>query len=191
MLVIRNVVHGIYIDDLFLLSTDHAAAIQVHEAALAAYVKYGLLSNKKKTVEPTTDPVTVIGVEVHGAASTVGVNVHSLLKLIETTLLFCKLPRVTGHQLSILIGHWTWNIIIRRPMLSILRHVYRFINIAKQQSFYLWKSVRNELLLLCMLAPLIQVNLNDHYCQSVIASDASCTGGVHVVNVKTNIKSYT
>jgi hypothetical protein len=83
---------------------------------------------------------------------------------------------VTGTALSQLIGRWTWCLLIRRPALSVLQHVYRFIQVAQRRRFRLWPSVRRELLALMDFLPLLQCQLNSAVFDRIVATDASSVG---------------
>ena len=72
-----------------------------------------------------------------------------------------------------LLGRWTWLLLLRRPALSILQHVYRFAETARGRRFNLWPSVRRELMQLLSVLPLLRASLDTPFFHRVVATDAS------------------
>jgi hypothetical protein len=81
--------------------------------------------------------------------------------------------RVTGHSLSVVVGLWTWNLLLRRPALSVLKCAYSFVERHRWAEAELWPSVRRELIALIGLAPLLHTSLRYDWYKSIVASDAS------------------
>jgi hypothetical protein len=79
----------------------------------------------------------------------------------------------TGRQLSSLVGRWTWALLVRRPCLAVLGAVFRFQQCAGNRRFAIWRSVRQELLSLVALAPLLFARLGAPFVPRLVATDAS------------------
>ncbi len=141
------------------------------------YVENKLQAKLSKCERPTSDPIDVLGMEWNGKEKTVGASVSKLQELCILTLRYLKNGSATGLQLSRLIGSWVWPLLVRRPGLSVLRHVYRFIHCSGKKRYTIWPSVRRELLMLIGLAPLLYVDVSSPFCSSIFTSDASSTGG--------------
>jgi hypothetical protein len=169
--------HTVYIDDGPTFATSHDACLDAHLSMQDCYVENKLQAKLSKCERPTSEAIDVLGLEWNGKEHTVGASVSKLKELCVLTLRHLKNGRATGLQLSRLIGSWVWPLLVRRPGLSVLRHVYRFIHCSGRRCYVLWPSVRRELLMLVGLAPLLYVDVSAPFCSSVFASDASSTGG--------------
>jgi hypothetical protein len=172
-----RVVHGIVIDDFFLFSLNPLLAEQTMERVLVAYRRAGFVVKQSKVVMPTSDPVKVIGFEIDGVDHTIDLSPDSALGLVQSTLAALRVRTVSGTLLAHLVGRWTWVMLLRRPSLSVLQHVYRYCEIARGQPFTLWPSVRRELGMVIGLLPLLHARLDTDVFRHAIASDASIEGG--------------
>lgn len=168
--------HGIVIDDFFLFSLNQQLASVTLAHILAAYRRAGFVVKDSKVVMPTSSPVKVIGFDIDGVTSAMSLSLESRMSLLRSTMAVLQRQCVTGTVLSQLIGRWTWCLLIRRPALSVLQHVYRFLQVAQRRRFRLWPSVRRELLALMNLLPLLQCRLNSAVFERVVATDASPMG---------------
>lgn len=83
---------------------------------------------------------------------------------------------ISGNELSILVGHWTWLCMLRRPVLSIMNAVYHFIQQHRYKTGNMTSTVRRELLQLINIAPLICTDLTSRYSDMLFATDASMSG---------------
>jgi hypothetical protein len=166
-------IHGIVIDDFFLFSLSPALAQRVFDAVLGAYRGAGFVVKLSKVVAPTVDPVKVIGFDIHGAAGTISLPMDSHRSLTLATVSVLRAGVASSTHMAHLVGRWTWLMMLRRPSLAVLQHVYRWIRVARGSSFALWPSVRKELHMLLGLQPLLCAHLRDSTFHRVIASDAS------------------
>ena len=166
-------VHGIVIDDFFLFSLSSALAQRVFDAVLNAYRGAGFVVKQSKVVAPTVEPVKVIGFDIHGAAGTIALPMDSHRSLTLATVSVLRAGVASSTHLAHLVGRWTWLMMLRRPSLAVLQHVYRWIRVARGSKFTLWPSVRKELHMLLGLQPLLSAHLRDSTFHRVIASDAS------------------
>jgi hypothetical protein len=176
-LLLNRTLHFIYIDDLTLVSPSLAHALKLHATVIRKYSESGFIVKQSKVIEPTSERVEVLGVELCGNTHTLAVAPKKMTKLQSTTASLLKLGSCSGHTLSRIIGSWIWPCLIRRPSLSIFRQCYRFISISNHRVFTLWPSVIRELALVSFLAPLLQLSLNKHDFKYLIATNASKIGG--------------
>jgi len=93
--------------------------------------------------------------------------------LLHHTLAVLQRGTCTGLAMAHLIGRWTWCMLLRRPSLSLMQRVYRFIELAGRRRFHLWPSVRRELWLMLGIAPLLCARLDAPLHHRVVATDAS------------------
>jgi hypothetical protein len=165
--------HGVVIDDFVLFCLCRELAERVVARVLAAYRAAGFVVKQSKVVAPTSAVVKVIGFNICGADGTIRLPADSLYELVRCTLTALQATTVTGRYLAHVIGQWTWLLMLRRPTLAVLQHVYRFCRVAQQRHFTLWPSVRRELHTLLALLPLVDADLSQPYFHRAIASDAS------------------
>jgi len=172
-----RILHGIVIDDFFMFALNRQMALDLFTRVIAAYRSVGLVVKQSKVVEPTSDPVKVIGFDIDGAKHSVSLPTDSIVSLVSATLSVLQRGCITGLGLSHLIGRWTWLMLLRRPSLSILQHVYRFITVAHTRRFDLWPSVRRELWMLIGILPMLSAQLDSPINSHLVATDASMVGG--------------
>jgi hypothetical protein len=166
--------HGIVIDDFFIFSLSSELAQRVFDGVLAAYRSAGFVVKQSKVVPPTLLPVKVIGFDIDGRAGSISLPAESQRSLMRDTLSLLVAGTASSMQLARLIGRWTWLMMLRRPSLAVLQHVYRFIRVdARGRNFTLWRSVRRELCMLLGLQPLLSAQLREPLFHRIIASDAS------------------
>lgn len=179
--VVDRCVHGLYIDDLWLMSPSFDDIDRQYHACLAAYEHAGLPDSVKKREPPlrSPKPIKAIGVRMDGVQLSLSIAADDRLKLARSTLSILRARHVTGKQLSQLIGSWTWCMLLRRSSLCVLQHTYRYIAVAGDQTFFLWPSVRRELECMLGLLPLLSTNMSSKFFRLAYASDASeFAGGV-------------
>lgn len=179
-------VHSLYIDDCLLVAPTEAECLSAYRQIEAAYVSARLPAKKEKCQQPTTAAVTVLGVDINGISATLSLSPARHTKLIAATIQLLQKQSVTGRELAILLGGWTWVLLLSRPSLSSVKHSYRFIQRHMVHSRSLWECVRRELLVLMALSPLLHVNFRCEFSSQVIATDASSYGAGVVSTFATN-----
>ena len=140
--------HALYVDDsiIFGLASNPVGAREQYERMLQAYAAVGLPVKESKCIRPdTVRTVTALGMDVNGEDGTVSVSAERHHKMILATLHLLWKRNVTGHALSVVIGLWTWNLLLRRPALSTLKCSYSFVEKHRWATAELWPSVRCEL----------------------------------------------
>lgn len=166
-------IHGIVIDDLFIFGLSQKLCDREFAAVAAAYRAAGFVVKQSKVVAPTAQPVKIIGFNIDGTAGTIELPVDSQRSLIGETEALLRAGCSSSTQVAHVVGRWTWLMMLRRPSLAVLQHVYRWIRVARGPRFNLWPRVRSELTMLLGLMPLLSANLRESLFHRVIASDAS------------------
>jgi len=136
----------------------------------------GLDPKHSKTVLPTSDCVECLGIELDGVSLAFGLSPVKLQRLVDLTHAILTVGRVTGERLGQLLGKWSWACLPCRPAFAVFSATYRFVAVARNREFDIWPSVRNELLCIADLAPLLFTTLTDRWFDSIIATDASSSG---------------
>ena len=67
---------------------------------------------------------------IDGTQGNMYLDTKDALQLMSQTLSILRQRVCTGEALAPLVGSWTWCLMLRRPGLSILRHTYRFVEVA-------------------------------------------------------------
>ncbi len=176
--VLLTFLHLLYIDDLALMGYNKQKLIELINEIKNAYERVGLKINIKKCVEPTMEPVKVLGIMIHGRKQRMMVAGDELVSLQYKTLHLLHVGECTSNELSILVGHWVWFLLLKRPLLSILQRTYKFIQQFRYETALksIWITIQRELTLLCCLCPLLSIDLNIQFCDRVVATDASLIG---------------
>jgi hypothetical protein len=165
-----------YIDDSPFFGHDKAAVTAEMRQYIAAAERERVPVNPDKVVWPTADGLKVLGMLFDGVRHTIGVSPQKLVALCIETRRLLSQKQCTGRELEVLMGHWTWACLVRRPSLSVFTSVYHFIRSAGPVRFVIWNSVRRELHTAMGLAPLLTASLDAVQFRTVVASDASTVG---------------
>jgi len=168
--------HFVYIDDVGFLGPDLSECERALLSVEAAYSAVGLVSHPSKRRLPSSSPCELMGVEVDGSAGVVGVSPLRIRRLCDASLFLISRRWSTGREMQVLLGHWAWLLLLRRPAFSIFSSAYRFARVFKNGSGTLWPSVVSELRLAVAVAPLLFVDLRAPFSPRVVAVDASVAG---------------
>jgi hypothetical protein len=177
--VLLTFLHLIYIDDLAaIFGYDQQKLIDLMIQIENAYRGVGLNINIKKCVQPTVEPVKVLGIMIHGRRQRMPIAGDDIVALQYRTLKLINVGECTSNELSILVGHWVWFLLLKRPILSILQRTYKFIQQFRYENSLksIWESIRRELICICCLGSLLSIDLNIQTCDRVVCTDASMTG---------------
>ena len=160
-----------------------------YDSVLNAYSTALLPVKRSKCTEATAEAVTVLGVDVCGAKQTITLSMERHARIVRSTAALVAQPLVSARELAKVLGAWTWELLLRRPALSVLKQCYRFAErFMHRPARPLWPSVVRELSVLTMLSPLFTVNMRAPWASHLVATDASMdTAGV----VKTPLRANT
>lgn len=168
-----RVFHMIYIDDVLFFSLDKSECEQALSSYENAVTSVGLPTKVSKRVSPTCEKVEGLGLTIDGRTKRLGVSASKLWSLCDDTVALFQRRFVTGDELRVIIGRWTWACLVNRPSLSAFNVVYRYTEVAGPRPFTLWPSAKRELQLVLGLAPILFVDLSARYSERVVATDAS------------------
>ena len=159
----RRLVFFDYVDDHAVISCNPNTTNQALESSLGALNDIGLVANPNKiewSVPPFDDK------EVLGLAFSANGIVHPkfkfLTKVSAITSSVLNLQKITSAQLLSLIGHWTWALLLKRPLLSVFQDVYVPLDLVPPQcsvDICPHDSFAKELGHALALAPLLTLNL--------------------------------
>ena len=172
--LIDRPLHALYVDDCVLIGPSIADVRTQYSSVLEAYVKALLPVKQSKCTEATTSAVTVLGVDICGAQRSITLSIDRHSRIIRSTAALLSSPLVSARDLARVLGAWTWQMLLRRPVLAVLKHSYRFIDrFLSRPPRALWPSVKRELAVLAALSPLLTVNLQAPWAKHLVATDAS------------------
>jgi hypothetical protein len=179
-------VHLIYVDDFGVLANSISECDRVLSIAINAYAAAGLMLKISKLRHTSNKPIQLLGMCISGENYSVTLPSDRIRRLVMLTIDTLRAPLVTGMHIQRLVGLWVWQLLLARPALAILQHVYRFMNIAGTEEKVLWTSVKQEFIILLSILPLLHVSLLSNWYRRVVATDASeLAAGV----VSTNLTS--
>ena len=181
---------GLIIDDYFAIGKEDVGALPSSTFAAWAlaearrlYQAHGLPGSPEKDVEAENE-FKAAGAEVVSTKQAVGLGLTTVgaplskrLGLAQLSLRAAKLGSTSSSLISRLAGNWTSILMYRRCLMAIVDDLFALAARAEKehQNEVLFQpvSVRNELILLSDLAPLMCSNIAVDYCPYVFASDAS------------------
>lgn len=175
--------HLAYIDDYSAIGTDREAVNQNHSAAEFALGAAGLPPKASKSIPAlpaeTADapPAQSLGMEFwhNGTVRPLTSNTRALVAHTHAML---RRGFATGKQMEQLLGSWTWNSLLRRPVLSVFCAVYAFARRHREhrRPRPLPFRVQCELRAALGLLPLLHADLSAPFADRVYATDASNWG---------------
>ena len=172
--LIDRTVHGLYVDDCALVGMSVASVQKQYENVLKAYDKAQMPVKTSKCTPATTESVTVLGVDICGERGTISLSMERHSRIVRATAALLSQPVVFARDLARVLGAWTWQLLLRRPVLAALKHSYRFVNrFMGRPPRALWPCVARELSVLTALSPLLTVNLRAAWSGHLLATDAS------------------
>ena len=181
VLRIGEVLIILYIDDLVLLSTNQALLEQLLRTLLGQYRSAGFVVKDSKLIWPTAK-LPILGLDFDGENHILAVSAARLEQIRGTCFSMVSSGFASTRQLQFLLGHVVWSSLVRRPLLSVLCHVYHFMSACDDVLALrrLWGSVRHEILSIAYLTPLMFARLSPHVVKDLLCTDASSVGGAMV-----------
>ena len=136
---------GVYIDDVFIMGPDRSEVQAAKLEYSAACPAAGLLTKSSKSVDATDEPVAIIGIEFDGKRKVLYVSPSRIQSLVSVTRMVISRGFSGQFEMQVLLGHWTWFMLVRRPAFSAFCNVYSFVDKARGSKFKIWASVEREL----------------------------------------------
>ena len=177
---------GVVIDDLILFEKVAMASYDMEKAsmtepmlqmALERYTEAGLIPHPGKTFA-LKENQEFWGCLFEGRRGFVRASLKRVVPILFATLGILKLGVTTLKLLEVLTGCWVSIFLFKRRMLSLLNACYEALSRGEDRRAVLRisESLRDELLLCCMLAPVAVTSLRAEASEFLYASDASDWG---------------
>ena len=131
---------------------------------------------KTHEVVEASDLVECLGVEISGRSGEVRPTPTRMRRLRGGILRIINGRPVSGRDLERVLGHITFVLLLNRPLLAVLNHIYAFVERHYQQTLRVWESVRQELEIVLHLLILARCNLKKEWDPCPLMTDASLSG---------------
>lgn len=166
---------GAYVDDYFSLGHDFETAATHLDRVVQQCLRAGVPANDRKVIPPGADSVVILGIEAHS-------NGCLLPRLDRFQALLSQIRTLASRRLwpldalRHLLGKWAWNLLLRRPIFSVLFSCYKLIHLT-DSVVSPPHDASQELLTLVRIAPLVRADLTQDFLDVVLCTDASTKGG--------------
>eukprot|EP00971_Amphidinium_carterae_P110173 2182412-Amphidinium_carterae.1 len=158
---------------------------------LAAYASAGIERKKAKATKDEPDGV-VWGAHLRGSCRRVESPAEKRHLLISATLEACRMSAVPPRLIQVLCGHWQHHLAFHRSSMCVLDMTYSWLRACEhggkmmKRKPPLHRKVRDELLLLCVFAPLFHTQLDRPMADKLLATDATIKKGAVCVSTLTS-----
>ena len=153
---------------------------RVVEQVRECYAQHGLPRHPKKSVEQAME-AEVQGAWLDGNTGTLCAKPSKVVKYMELTLEVLSRGKASQREMQVVGGGLVYAAMFKRPLLSSLNQIWRFIvaceGLSSYKRFWLPRELMAELFRFLSLLPLAFMNFRLPYDEEVTASDASTTGG--------------
>lgn len=163
----------IYADNNNHIGVQRQAVEQEHTTMLGALAQHGL--DYHEVIEATSLAES-LGVRIDGLTGRISATSTRDWRLHKALEALILRPSISGEEFQKIVGHLTIRAMMHRGLMSILRHVYTFIEQCYSQRTRLWQSVADELWL---FKSLMVLGLNESFTPWdpwLLCTDASLTG---------------
>jgi hypothetical protein len=174
-------VEALVLDDHVALSRQPAASRRVPGSVAAsfarageAYERVGLGQHPSKSKRGVLHALA-LGQEILGSAGWTGAERSRRASLAQISLRAGISGVVTGAFLRRLLSGWTHCLLARRVLLCLIGDSFRALPDLEEDNrvFALSPKIRNELLILALMAPAMTTNLRAQHSDQLVATDAS------------------
>ena len=184
---LANPLWRVYLDNFDLLEKENPEAASIIngstppdlEPILEEYFRWGVPLNSKKSVRRATF-AEIQGAEIDGCAGTARPKRDKLQKYVSATLSLLRVGKATQKQMQVICGGLVYFAMFRRPLMSCLNYVWKFIHsfdLSSEKVLRIPTGVMSELLVFLGLLPLVHMDFRTSVSSVVTASDASNLGG--------------
>eukprot|EP00971_Amphidinium_carterae_P339536 6477397-Amphidinium_carterae.1 len=162
-----------------------AVAESSHNQVMEVRRQYGVVGvvrKESKAVE-AAEQAQIWGAFIDGKEKRVSAALGRRALLVRASITLCQRRVVRPADLQCIVGHWNHQLAFRRCGLCLLDRCYRWLHLPGQRphkALLLPRGVRDELLMLCVLAGAWETDLRTAPCRVLTASDATTKRGASV-----------
>jgi hypothetical protein len=148
---------------------------EAQEAARTALAKWGLPVHE---VTGEDSNLSALGMEFYETG--VRVSPARRWRLRQAVAHIQKVKRLSGQELEILIGHFTYVFLLCRPCLAVFQSAYLYIRRYYTRRVHVWNTVLKELQWAADLLTMVEVRFDSPFNPHVMCTDSSKGGfGAH------------
>lgn len=175
-LVVDVARHGEYIDDFFVLGATPKILLEQLNQVIRVCTERNIPPHPEKVVTPGAEnPTVVLGLEIW-QDGVIRPEREKLGKVRRITAAYAEFRSWKTVTLQRILGHWTWFLLLRRPLLSVFSAVYTHTHKPSEFVFKPTRAMREELRCICRLSPCVSANLRRRFNHVCISTDASLWG---------------
>ncbi|CAK0798858.1 unnamed protein product, partial [Prorocentrum cordatum] len=161
---------AVYVDGVAVIGTQSAQTVQDCRSIAESLLAVGLVT---KDMELPQDEQPFTGLIFEKGSGRISLSRSRIWRIRRAFQFAAEADKLTGAQMRMLLGHYTWAAMLRRPLLSVFAACYSFAEKAGDMAWRPWATVRHELRLGAALVAMAFVDLRRPVAATVLATDAS------------------
>eukprot|EP00971_Amphidinium_carterae_P020897 412216-Amphidinium_carterae.1 len=154
-----------------------------HSSLLSGYSKVGIVRKPEKSVAEKEEG-SMWGAVLSTSQKNVQCSPEKRRMLVRATLAACGASRCTVEHVRILLGHWMHQLIFKREAMSLLASIFLWVHHHRRHprtKVCMPRKVKDELLGLCLFAPMMKSDLSAPLARWTVATDATLLRGAATV----------
>ncbi|CAK0856032.1 unnamed protein product [Prorocentrum cordatum] len=161
---------AVYVDGVAVIGTQSAQTVQDCRTIAESLLAVGLVT---KDMELPQDEQPFTGLIFEKGSGRISLSRSRIWRIRRAFQFAAEADKLTGVQMRMLLGHYTWAAMLRRPLLSVFAACYSFAEKAGDMASRPWATVRHELRLGAALVAMAFVDLRRPVAATVLATDAA------------------
>ncbi|CAK0909111.1 unnamed protein product, partial [Prorocentrum cordatum] len=161
---------AVYVDGVAVIGTQSAQTVQDCRSIAESLLAVGLVT---KDMELPQDEQPFTGLIFEKGSGRISLSRSRIWRIRRAFQFAAEADKLTGVQMRMLLGHYTWAAMLRRPLLSVFAACYSFAEKAGDMAWRPWATVRHELRLGAALVAMAFVDLRRPVAATALATDAS------------------
>eukprot|EP00971_Amphidinium_carterae_P193149 3833319-Amphidinium_carterae.1 len=154
-----------------------------HQNLLTGYREVGIVRKSEKSVAERSE-CSIWGASLSSTSRSAQSSPDKRRALMHATLLVCASRRSTAGHVQILLGHWMHQLLFKREMMCVLTLTFGWVHAHRghpRARIVLPRRVKDELVALCLLAPVMKFDLTAPISRWAVATDATLLRGAATV----------
>ncbi|CAK0798442.1 unnamed protein product, partial [Prorocentrum cordatum] len=161
---------AVYVDGVAVIGTQSAQTVQDCRTIAESLLAVGLVT---KDMELPQDEQPFTGLIFEKGSEWISLSRSRIWRIRRAFQYAAEADKLTGVQMRMLLGHYTWAAMLRRPLLSVFAACCSFAEKAGDMAWRPWAIVRHELRLGAALVAMAFVDLRRPVAATALATDAS------------------
>ncbi|CAK0901668.1 unnamed protein product, partial [Prorocentrum cordatum] len=165
---------AVYVDGVAVIGTQSAQTVQDCRTIAESLLAVGLVT---KDMELPQDERPFTGLIFEKGSGRISLSRSRIWRIRRAFQFAAEADKLTGVQMRMLLGHYTWAAMLRRPLLSVFAACYSFAEKAGDMAWRPWATVRHELRLGAALVAMASVDLRRPVAATVLEDWKVCFYG--------------